>query len=53
MDSKEHTYWAKEFLGFLVTHVRDFKGGDKFITYGEVAKAVGYPAPHTGNFFAG
>lgn len=51
MDINEHTYWAKKILGFLVNHVCDFKGGDKFITYGKVAKAVGYPAPHTGNLF--
>lgn len=51
MDNKEHTYWAKEVLGFLVNHVRNFKGGDKFITYGTVAKAVGYPGPYTGNLF--
>jgi hypothetical protein len=51
MEIKEHTYWAKEILGFLVNHVRDFKGGDKFITYGMVAKADDYPAPHTGNLF--
>ena len=51
MDSKEHAFWAKEILWFLVNYVRSFKGGDKFITYGAVAKAVGYPAPHTGNLF--
>ncbi len=51
MDKKEHIYWAKEILGFLVNHVRNFKGGDRFITYGTVAKAVGYPVPHTGNLF--
>jgi len=51
MDNIEHAYWAKEILGFLVNHVRNFQGGDKFITYGAVAKAVGYPAPHTGNLF--
>lgn len=51
MDINEHTYWAKEILGFLVNHVRNFKGGDKFVTYGAAAKAVGYPAPLTGNLF--
>lgn len=51
MDVNEHTYWAKEILGFLANHVRNFKGGNKFVTYGEAAKAVGYPLPHTGNLF--
>lgn len=51
MDTKEHSYWAKEILGFLVNHVRNFEGGNKYITYGAAAEAVGYPAPHTGNLF--
>ncbi len=52
MYKKEHEHWAKEILGFLVNHVRNFNGGDKYITYGAVAKAVGYPEPHTWNVFS-
>ena len=51
MNNKEHIFWAREILGFLVNHVRDFNGGNKYVTYGAVAKSVGYPAPHTGNLF--
>jgi len=51
MVNKEHAYWGKKILVCLVNHVRNFKGGDKFITYGSVAESVGYPGPYTGNLF--
>lgn len=51
MDKNEHTFWAKKILGFLINHVQNFKGGDKFVTYGAVAESVGYPGPYTGNLF--
>lgn len=47
----DHEQWAKRFLLALVTHVRDFQGGDKYLTYGKIAKKVGYPEPYTGNLF--
>src|SRR5258706_12974730 len=48
----DHQYWASEVLKFLVEHVRDFRGGKKFIHYGELAKAINYPEPQYGNLFA-
>ena len=51
MDKNEHAYWAKKILVFLINHIRKFQGGNKFLTYGAVAKSVGYPAPHVGNLF--
>ncbi len=51
MDNEQHSYWAKKLLKALVSRVKSFNGGDKFITYGMIAKQVGYPEPHTGNLF--
>jgi hypothetical protein len=51
MDSKQHKYWAEITLKALVERIRNFDGGDKYITYGNLAKAIGYPKPHTGNLF--
>lgn len=51
MNDVEHLHWAKTILAFLVERIRKFEGGDKFITYGSLAKAVDYPGPHTGNLF--
>lgn len=51
MENEQHIYWAKELLKALVSRVKDFNSGDKFITYGMLAKQVGYPEPHTGNLF--
>ncbi len=48
----DHTYWAKEVLKYLVSHIKHFQGGEKFIYYSDLAKAIGYPAPHQGNVFA-
>lgn len=46
-----HKKYAKKCLAYLVKHIRDFKGGNKYITYGELAEAVNYPKPYTGNLF--
>ena len=51
MNDREHIHWARTILAFLVEHIRKFEGGDKFITYASLAKAVDYPEPHTGNLF--
>jgi len=48
----DHTYWAKEVLKYLVSHIKNFQGGDKFVYYGDLAKAIGYPEPYQGNVFA-
>lgn len=46
-----HERWAKVLLAVMVKHIQDFNGGDKYITYGALAKKVGYPEPHTGHLF--
>ena len=51
MSSIDHEKWAKESLVALIEHIRNFQGGDKYLTYGELAKKVGYPEPHTYNLF--
>lgn len=51
MCSIDHNKWAKIFLVALIEHIRNFQGGDKYLTYGKLAKQVGYPEPHTGNIF--
>ena len=52
MDTKDHQHWAKIILALLIQHVRSYQGGTKYLTYGEVAKSVGYPEPYTGNLFS-
>jgi len=52
MTDIEHKHWAKKVLSYLVHHIQNFEGGEKYITYGELAKAIGYPEPHTGNLFS-
>ncbi|MBN2423429.1 MAG: hypothetical protein JXB44_00265 [Calditrichaceae bacterium] len=49
--SINHEKWAQIFLKELVDHIQNYKGGDKYITYGELARRVDYPQPHTGNLF--
>ncbi|MBW8012768.1 MAG: hypothetical protein FVQ83_16240 [Chloroflexi bacterium] len=52
MQDKEHQVWAQKILVYLINHIKNFSGGDKFITYGELAKSLGYPEPHRGNLFS-
>lgn len=52
MSDIDHEKWAKEILSYLVEHIKNFQGGNKFITYGELAKEVKYPQPYTGNLFS-
>ncbi len=51
MSAIDHHHWAKRILGLLIQHVGSFRGGVKYLTYGEVAIRVGYPEPYTGNLF--
>jgi hypothetical protein len=51
MNKIDHQKWAKTLLIALINHIKNFQGGDKFITYGSLAKEVDYPEPHTGSFF--
>lgn len=43
--------WAKSFLKALIVHVKNYNGGTKYVTYGQLAETVGYPPPYTGNNF--
>ena len=52
MDDQDHLYWGKKILAHLVLRIKEFEGGDKFITYGTLAKEIGYPEPHIGSLFA-
>jgi len=51
MNTINHEYWARKILVYLVRRVRNFQGGEKFVTYGELAREISYPEPHTGNLF--
>lgn len=48
-----HEKEAEKILLFLVNRIKNFDGGYEYITYGDLAKAVGYPPPYVGSFFAG
>ncbi len=48
----DHTYWAKRILEYLISHIKDFQGGEKFVSYSDLAKEIGYPPPHQGSAFA-
>lgn len=49
--NKEYEKFAKKALLFLVEHVRNFKGGNKSITYSDLAKAINFPGEYIGNAF--
>jgi len=51
MDTKDHEKWAKIILAALVERTKNFQGGEKYITYGELARQIGYPEPHIGDLF--
>lgn len=51
MEIEQHEYWAKEILKALIDRVEKFEGGDKFITYGDLAGQINYPGIHTGSNF--
>jgi len=51
MNTINHEYWARKIIAYIVQRIRNFQGGEKFITYGELAREIGYPEPHTGNLF--
>lgn len=52
MANIDHPFWAREMLSHLIRRIRQFQGGDKFITYGELARTINYPEPHSGNLFS-
>ena len=52
LNEDEHKKWAKIALAYLVKHIKYFQGGDKLLTYGELAKRINYPQPHIGNLFS-
>lgn len=51
MTENDHLIEAKKCLEFLVKWIKKYKGGDKYITYGNLAKAIDYPEPHKGSHF--
>ena len=51
MESINHNFYAKKAIEYLINHIINFKKGDKFVTYGEFAKAIDYPEPHIGSNF--
>jgi len=48
----DHTSMLKMLLLYLVNHITNFREGDKFVTYGELAKNINYPKPYTGSLFS-
>lgn len=53
MNDQEHNLYAKKILKFLIERIQNYKGSDKYITYGELAKLVDYPQPYTFPQFPG
>jgi hypothetical protein len=51
MTEYNHKNEAKKCLAFLVNRLDNYNGGDKFITYGDLAKSIDYPEPHKGSYF--
>ena len=51
MEIAEHEKYGKKILAYLVSRIKVFGGGNKSITYGELAKEIDYPEPHIGNLF--
>lgn len=51
MSTVDHEEWARTILVYLVKYIQSFQGGNKYITYGQLAKEVDYPEPHIGNLF--
>lgn len=51
MTEYNHINEAKKCLAFLVNRLDNYLGGDKFITYGDLAKSIDYPEPHKGSYF--
>lgn len=52
MTTVDHEHWAKEVLKYLVKHIKEYRGGSKFVHYSDVAKAINYPRPYFGSVFA-
>ena len=48
----DHDHWAKEALKYLVSLSRNSQGEEKFISYSDLARAIGYPEPYKWNVFA-
>jgi hypothetical protein len=51
MTDLEHLSEAKKCISYLIKMISLFKGGKKYITYGDLAKEIGYPEPHKGSNF--
>lgn len=51
MTKYDHDNEAKKCLAFLVNQLKNYSGGDKFITYGNLAQSIDYPEPYKGSNF--
>ncbi len=51
MTEDEHRREAKKCLANLVQMIKHYDGGDKFITYGNLARNIDYPQPYKGSLF--
>lgn len=51
MTDIDHRRYAQKALQELVSYIKNYSGGNKYITYGDLAKKINYPGLHTGNLF--
>ena len=51
MTEEEIKDWAKKALVALVSHIKNYTSGDKYITYGDLGSKIGFPEPYQGNLF--
>ena len=51
MTKEQHIQEAKKCLAYLIGFIQYYKGGNKYVTYGHMAEAIGYPKPYTGSNF--
>nr|WP_288933066.1 hypothetical protein [uncultured Allomuricauda sp.] len=51
MTENQHREEAKKCLEYLVSFIKGYDGDKKYVTYGQMAEAIGYPRPYTGSNF--
>ncbi len=52
VDERQTNVYARKALMALVDHIDAYSGGVKWITYGDLARRIGFPGTHSGNLFS-
>jgi len=51
MTEQQLLRYARKSIAILVAHVSQYRGGNKWVTYSDLAQAIGFPEPYSGNLF--